>query len=339
MTTFETLNGRGQLGRLRALAERALTAYGIRPARIVPLAHAENSTFRVETSGGGRFVLRIQRVTGTPFHPPRGLPEVGSELMWLSALRRETNLAVPEPMPTTGGSLLTVTASDGVPAPRICVLFRWTPGRFLDAGLTPKHLERVGGFIARLHDHAVRFAPPPGFERWQIEAISDEAGAYIADTVAELGGPRSAATVERLLALAQRSQRQLGTGSDVFGLIHSDLHQQNYLFHRGEVGAIDFDDCGWGHFVYDLAVASSELRHRRDHADLLAAMLRGYRGVRALPAEHERHIDVFVGVRALKLTLWMHEQRDHPGFADWEAEAREGLADLDAITDRLVGSG
>jgi Ser/Thr protein kinase RdoA (MazF antagonist) len=339
MTTFVALSVRGQLGRLRALAEHALTAYDIRPARIVPLAHAENSTFRVDTRRGGRFVLRIQRVTGTPFHPPRGLPEVRSELMWLSALRRETNLVVPEPVPTTEGSLVTVTETEGVPAPRICVLFRWTPGRFLDAGLTAKHLERVGGFIARLHDHAVRFVPPPGFERWHIEEISDEAAAYVADTVAKLGDPRSVATVETLLELTQRSQRELGAGSDVFGLIHSDLHQENYLFDRGEVGAIDFDDCGWGHFVYDLAVASSELRRRRDHPDLLAALLRGYRGVRQLPAEHERHIDVFVGLRALKLALWMHEQRDHPGFADWEAEAREGLADVDAITRRLVGSG
>ncbi len=185
----------------------------------------------------------------------------------------------------------------------------------------------------------MRFAPPPGFERWQIEEISDEAADHIADTVAEIGGPRSVATVERLLAEARRSQHELATESDVFGLIHSDLHQENYLFHRGEVGAIDFDDCGWGHFVYDLAVASSELRYRRDHPDLLAAMLSGYRDVRALPADHERHLEVFLGLRALKLTLWMHEQRDHPGFADWETEVREGLADLDAITRRLVGSG
>jgi Ser/Thr protein kinase RdoA (MazF antagonist) len=329
----------GQLGRLRALAEQALAAYGIPPARVVVLAHAENSTFRVETDGGARFVLRVQRVTGTPFHPRRGLPEVRSELMWLSALRRETSLAVPEPIPTTDGSLLTVAESEDVPAPRFCVLFRWVPGRFLDAGLTPKHLQRVGGFIARLHDHAVRFRPPPGFARWQIEEVSDEAAAYIADTVAELGGPRSVATVETLLAEARRARHELGTGSDVFGLIHSDLHQKNYLFHQGEVGAIDFDDSGWGHFAYDLAVASSELRYRRDHADLHAALLRGYRGVRALPAEHERHVEVFVGLRVLKLTLWMHEQRGHPGFADWEAQAREGLADLDAIRDRLGASG
>ena len=194
--------------------------------------------------------------------------------MWLSALRRETNLAVPEPVPTTEGSLLTVTESERMPRARSASS---SAGRRVGSSmpaLTAKHLNASAAFIARLHDHAVRFAPPPGFERWHIEEVSEEAAAYIADTSAELGGPSSVATVERLLAAGQRSQRELGTGSDVFGLIHSDLHQENYLFDRGEVGAIDFDDCGWGHFAYDLAVASSELRHRRDHADLHAALLR-----------------------------------------------------------------
>jgi len=49
--------------------------------------------------------------------------------MWLSALRRETELAVPEPMPTLDGELFTLVASDAVPEPRVCVLFRWLPGR------------------------------------------------------------------------------------------------------------------------------------------------------------------------------------------------------------------
>jgi Ser/Thr protein kinase RdoA (MazF antagonist) len=61
--------------------------------------------------------------------------------------------------------------------------------------------------------------------------------------------------------MVRQAQRELGASPDVFGLIHSDLHQENYLFHRGRVRAIDFDDCGWGHFVYDLAVTLSELQH------------------------------------------------------------------------------
>jgi Ser/Thr protein kinase RdoA (MazF antagonist) len=90
----------------------------------VPVAHAENTTFRVETPAGDRFVLRIQRITGSPVHPPRGEAEARSELLWLSALRRETDLEVPEPVPANDGALTTVVDVEGVPAPRICALFR-----------------------------------------------------------------------------------------------------------------------------------------------------------------------------------------------------------------------
>jgi Ser/Thr protein kinase RdoA (MazF antagonist) len=335
MRAFEDLSMRGQLGRLRQLAEAALASYEVRPVRLVLLAHVENTTFRVEAADGERFVLRIHRTTGSPAHPPRNVEEVRSEMIWLSTLRRDAGLAVPEPVPTADGALLAVVEAKGLPAPRICVLFRWGPGRFLDAGLTASQLERVGRFIARLHDHAVRFVPPAGFERWRIGDIS-EVAAYATDIVGERCGSRAVSTVRDALGMVDEAQRALGTGPDVFGLIHGDLHQENYFFHRGRVRAIDFDDSGWGYFAYDLAVVLSELHGRPDHAALRAGLLRGYRDVRPLPADHERYLEIFHGLRLVLLTLWILEQRDHPAFADWETEAREGLADLATLVGKVT---
>ena len=68
---FEGLSLRGRLGRFRRLAVRALAAYPISPARLVPLGHMENTIFRVAAVGGERYVLRIRRTTGSPLHPPR----------------------------------------------------------------------------------------------------------------------------------------------------------------------------------------------------------------------------------------------------------------------------
>ena len=331
MEPFEALSVRGQLGRLRRLAEAALADFGVRPAKLVPLAHLENTTFRVDAAGGERYVLRIHRVTGIPVHPVRSAAEVRSEMLWLSALRREAGLAVPEPIPTAGGDLLTIADAAGVPEPRNCVLLRWAEGRFLDAGLTPLHLERVGAFIARLHDHARAFAPPPGFVRGRIGDLSGTVAAHVADLVAQQCGPDASATVETVMSLVSQAQNELGTRPEVFGLIHADLHQENYLFHRGEVRAIDFDDCGWGHFVYDLTVTLSELRWRPDYEARRAGLLRGYRAVRPLPIEHERFIEVFHGLRMLHLTLWFLELRDHPSFSDWEQEVRYGLKELETF--------
>jgi Ser/Thr protein kinase RdoA (MazF antagonist) len=336
MQAFENLSLRGQLGRLRRLALEAVATYEIRPARLVPLGHEENTTFRVETPDGERYVLRIQRTTGSPFHPPRSVDEVRSETIWITAVRRETGLAVPEPVLAPDGSPLAIIEVDGVPEPRVCVLFRWQPGKFLDAGLTPSHLERVGEFTARLHAHAVGFEPPAGFSRWRIEDVSDEAAAYVSDLVGEQCGREAASLAAAIIDLVRRAQRELGTGPDVFGLIHSDLHQENYLFHRAQVRAIDFDDSGWGHYLYDLAVTLSEVGGRLDYEALRAGLLRGYRSIRPLPREHERYLHLFHALRVLKLTLWFIEQRDHPGFAEWEADVRDGLAELQKIADHVA---
>jgi Ser/Thr protein kinase RdoA (MazF antagonist) len=336
--SWNGLSLRRRLGRLRRLATEALDTYGIRPAKLVLLAHVENTTFRVETPTSERFVLRIHRVSGSPLHPPRRLPEVRSEALWLRAIHRDTHLSVPEPVPANDGSIVTVADLPGEPERRLCVLFRWQRGRFLDAGLTPVHLERVGRFIAELHDQSTRFAPPGGFERWQIGDLSGDVRDFIAGEVRAHAGSGSVAVVDEVVGRVLETRRELGTGSDVYGLIHADLHQDNYFFAGQQVCAIDFDDCGWGHHLHDLSVTLSELRGRRRYGSLRVALLRGYRAVRSLPIEHERYLETFNALRTLQLTLWFIERRDEPSFEGWQKDVRDGLTDLEAFVRRTAGN-
>jgi Ser/Thr protein kinase RdoA (MazF antagonist) len=96
------------------------------------------------------------------------------------------------------------------------------------------------------------------------------------------------------------------------GLIHADLHQENFLFHHGEVRAIDFDDCGYGSHLYDLATTISEL----DNPTLRAPLLAGYRTVN--PLDHEEALDDLILLRRLQLTTWVINERHDPQFrATW----------------------
>ena len=314
------------------LATTALTAYDVDPVRIVPLRRGFNTTFRVDTAGGDRLVLRVQR---------RGGPDpamVRSEMAWLAALRRDTHLGVPEPVPTRDGDLQTIVAADGVPESRSCVLYRWVDGRFVDEQLTEGHLARVGAFTARLHIHGAGFEPPPGFRRGAVDHVTTfgrtcedglapevaEHAAALVDAVHPAGGGD---LVRAVIDRARAARAEIGRDPEVFGLVHADLHQENYLFHRGRVRAIDFDDCGYGPFVYDLAVTLSELTNRARYPALRAAMLGGYRTVRPLAVEHERLIDTFIGLRNLQLTMWAVEHRTEPMFRDtWTRWLADGLA-------------
>lgn len=329
---LEWLSRPTQVRRMRRLAWAALRAYDLGEARLTLLAHMFNTTFRVDTAEGRRYVLRIHRA-GTPT-----VESVGAELSWLAALRRDTDLEVPEPVRTRGGQLLAVASVPGVPAPHICVLFRWLEGRLVDAGLTPMHMERVGEIIARLQNHAAQFGPPPGFARgrvdylvesarWLPDPFAPEVVASCRQLVADTLSEGEAAQVVEVIGRVRAVEEALGNGPEAFGLIHADLHHYNLLFRRGRVKAIDFDDCGFGPLLYDLAVPLTMVQGRESYPALRAALLRGYRRVRPLSSEHEVHLDALMALRYLQDTLWVLGWRKHPAIGeDWAAEARQRLA-------------
>jgi Ser/Thr protein kinase RdoA (MazF antagonist) len=331
---FARLSRPARIARFRGLARAALAAYDLPPARLTLLQHQWNTTFRVDT-GAGRYVLRIHR-SGIPT-----VQSVGSELAWLAALTRETALEVPAPVATRDGALLTVAAAPGLPAPCICVLLRWLPGRLLRRGLAPRHLALVGEVMGRLQNHAAGWTPPPGFARgrvdWAREAarglpdpFAPEILAGVAARVAERLSPAEAAPVAGALARARAAEQALGPGG--FGLIHADLHYRNLLFSGGAVRPIDFDDCGFGPWLYDPAVMLSEVLDWPAYPALRAALIAGYRRVRPLSAAHEALIDTFIALRRIQDALWRLDTPAHPALpVDPVAAAREALAPLPAL--------
>jgi Ser/Thr protein kinase RdoA (MazF antagonist) len=347
MQSFETLDRRGQLHRLRRLAHTALQQYALSQPRLTTLRHEHNTTFAAVTADGQRYVLRIHR-------PGQHTAEaIHSELLWLTALRRDTELNVPEPLPAPDGALFTLVEVEGVPEARVCVLFRWQAGRFVYKRLTPTHLAQVGMLTAQLHEHTDRWSPPPEFVRGRIDNLTAEARrrSRVNPTttplgelerhptdedvertlrlVGELCPPEAGAVVQSAIGQIRQMQTTLGYGKDVFGLIHADLHQENYFFQDGRVCAIDFDDCGYGHYLFDLNVTLLEIGHLPQYPALRAALLAGYRRVRALPVAYEVYLNTFWALRRVQLLLWVLESRAHPAFRDeWERWAQEELQEL-----------
>ncbi len=297
MESFTALSHRAQVRRLKRLAAAALANYGLPGARLAPLVHAFNTTFQVTDAGGNRYALRITRPGKST------VTEVQSELTWLVALHRETDLVVPDPVPTRAGTLLTVASATGVPEPRICVLFRWVPGRFVRQRLLPHHLEQVGRLTAQLQDHAQGFQPPPGFTRKRIDDLPATRAAVV-PLVAGVRPPSDVALVEAALDRVTTTLDGLGHGPDAYGLIHSDLHQWNYLFHHGQVHLLDFDDCGYAPFLYDLAVTAFEVEASPHFPALRAALLSGYGATRPLPPDPETVLTTLTQLRRIQNLVW-----------------------------------
>ena len=308
MQAYTRLTSTGRARRLRRLAEAALDHYdGLDDVQLTLLSNTEHALFRVDVSSasrtdGRRFVLRI-------YHPDAyDAASVAVELAWLAALCRETELVVPEPVPARDGALRVSAEAADVPEPRACALFRWVDGRRLKARLSARALERVGRFVAKLHRHAEQYIPPtgPSGQSWSWERVFGDGSVVGPASTDPLLAPEQRAVFTAVAELLRDAMEELGAAPDVFGLIHADLHSSNYLFLGKEVRAIDFEDCGPGYYLYDLAVTIDELEAElADRApELRAALLRGYREVRPLSERHEALLDLFVAMRLAELVRW-----------------------------------
>lgn len=322
-----------------------MARYGLEDARLTLQRHEHNTTFRVDVRAGGPYLLRINRPR---VHTP---DTIGSEMAWLSALRRDTDLCVPEPVAARDGSLVVIASDPGVPEPRVCVLLHWLDGRFVNGRLVPSHLWRVGALAGRLQDHAATWTLPAGFLRPRVDTLTSDAKVDSIGAPPALAGrgdhptaddaDRALQLVEalvstddaglfaRALEIVWATTRTLMRETGAFGLVHGDLHYENVLFHRGEARAIDFDDCGWGFRLYDLAVTLSELEKRPRYVEFQDALIGAYAQARRLPADHAMHINAFLVLRRMQILLWVLESRDHATFRDkWQVWARD---ELDAI--------
>ena len=73
---------------------------------------------------------------------------------------------------------------------------------------------------------------------------------------------------------------------------------------------LDFDDCGWGWFLYDLGAALSFVEDSPRVPELVSAWVRGYRAEAPLSAAEVAELDTFVLLRRLLLVAWLGSHPD-----------------------------
>ena len=121
--------------------------------------------------------------------------------------------------------------------------------------------------------------------------------------------------------------RQLGKTSDNYGLIHGDFLPDNLIVNDGDLALIDFDDCGYGWHLYEMATGLFPQVKQPFFDDLVSAYLEGYRGVRALDDAEAELLPAFIMICGLNYLGWMQKRGAHLKHADrLAAEIINGLS-------------
>lgn len=233
------------------VAKEALIQYPIVYKKLVYLGKSDDVTFRVHTNDDNlNFLIKIHISTSSN----KSKENIESELVWLEALDRDTELVVPIPVRNIEGDLVTVLSTD-YSNKFIVTIHHWVNGTVLNREPTSNETANLALLMAALHKHSMQWNVPDGFNRpiynsdhlysslnqlkqlVNLEFISNEAFVHVEE---------SAHQIAKVIQSHKREQCD-------WGIIHSDLHESNYVFYEDIARPIDFSNCGYGFYLFDMA--------------------------------------------------------------------------------------
>lgn len=316
-------------GALDALANASLALWLLPPdAKARRINVSENVTYLVE-GAGQKAVLRLHRPA---YHSRRAIE---CELAWANALREAGAVRTPQARAGRDGVTVQIAQASGLS--RFAVLFD-----FVDGNAPDESQDLTGGFTqlgviaARMHRHSRTWSRPASFERlrWDADAVFGPDATWGDWRDAPNVTSQVSSILEPVQALICQRLATFGQGPDRFGLIHADMRLANLLIDPSGTVVIDFDDCGFGWFLYDFAAAISFIEDHPQVPALREAWIDGYRQVQPLPDVQEAEIDTFVMLRRMALLAWIgshieapEPQALAPHFADGTAALGQAYLD------------
>jgi Ser/Thr protein kinase RdoA (MazF antagonist) len=311
MKPYNELTRLGQLRRMRKLAEAALQRYGLSNATLTFQHYEGNVIFRVDVPGDDSsskyetFVPNRYNMRILSMNDPEAT--VG-ELTWLAALCKGTGLPVPEPVPTLDGKLFTTVMTPGVPQGRLVSMMRWVDGQQLsEKSLRSHHVRSWGKMVGQLHTFAVGWTPPKGYKRFQWDWEGILGNGFLCTPVDELVArmpQKYQKPFEIVSSETRKAMDALGKGPEAYGIVHIDMYLENVLFKGGEARLIDFEDCGFGYYAYDLGIILSQWFGKPEMDWFREVFFEGYAETNSLAAEQYEYIDLFIATRFADFTLW-----------------------------------
>lgn len=289
------------MNRLAGVARDALRQYDVSPdASISLLDVSENATFRVDGTDGSTVILRVHRLN---YHSKKA---INSEISWLDALRKDAGVRTPAPVASINGERVVLGRDGETGEQRSCALFEFLPGTAPTED-DVVNFEQLGEVTARMHLHSRIWKRPAGFTRfsWDLDAAFGEQPRWGRWRDAPGVDTEELKILSRLESKISQRLRHYGMSPERFGLVHADTRLANLLVDGGNVSVIDFDDCGFSWFLYDLGTAVSFFEEKPHVPELIDHWLTGYRRVARLSGRDEREIWTFILYRRLLLAAWI----------------------------------
>lgn len=320
------------------IAEDALEKYGWQDrdeSKLIVLS--ENATYMVRNKQNGKKdgVLRISR---PGYHT---LNELNSEMKWLKQINDYTPLVVANPIRGLDGeNIQQVRGKDG--NNYFCVICEYLSGSAPDENNEAQMVRQfryLGETTAYLHRQTEIWNGTSRLERmeWNYDTIIGEHAAWGRWNDFQDMTPEAEALLTEVSGIIKKRLERYGKTEDNYGLIHADLRLANLLLEEDQIKVIDFDDCGFGWHLHDLASALSFIEEKPIVPKLVNAWLDGYKKVLPFTDTDFEEIDTFIMMRRMQLTAWLASHRESGPVAELSRGWMDGTIELAERYVRLFG--
>lgn len=307
------------------ILEQARLRYHVVPSREIRMGVTGNRVFEVR-KGQTAFILRAAAYT------PERHAHTAFELNWMAYLS-DTLSGIVKPQKSVRGDYVeTVRVADKA---YILCLFEKAPGKTVDAGNPAAFNEtlyfNLGALMGDMHRLTVDYpgnVRTPAFEwtgatnAWRYDRVIDDA------------------------AVRRRQQQyfdEIGTlpiSRESYGIIHWDIHADNFFVDNGKIKLFDFDACQFNWYAADMASAiffmvmkgagplarKSEAERTAFAEAYLLAYLKGYAQSHTVSEYWIKKLDLFMRYQMCDEYLsaqffWPDEHMaDRAWYLDWHRE-------------------
>jgi len=230
------------------------------------------------------------------------------EMEWLDFLHK-SEIPVSMPLPMKDGRLVaSLTSNHGGKYHAVCA-FEKAQGKHCDKD-DPKTwneivIEDWGFVMGSIHRETKEFQVSDiRFTRETFDGKDIDGSDVLERTFAQIPAIQKFADtlIPNLLSLPRTK--------DTWGLIHNDLHQNNFFVKNNKVYAFDFDDSIYGYFALDIGIALHHALHnangKPDAEKIIVHFMQGYKRANKLDEQSLKSILSFMKYRQLCNFAWIY---------------------------------
>ncbi len=298
-----------------AILHTAMECYEIPAGKINELNAFESFIYEFERLNG-QFILRIGHSSR------RSEALIHGEVDWINYLAG-CGVTVARAVLSRQGHLIE-PIEDGQGGQFLCTAFARAPGREIQPHLiNERFFKAYGRLMGRIHTASKAYVPTnPAWRRYEWDSSINN--------TTENQLPSQEKLILKRFHVLHNYLRRLPRGPAEYGMIHQDAHPGNFFVDEDyTITLFDFDDCVYGHFIYDIAmvvfyISLQEKDPQEFMTRFLPAFLTGYAAENHLDSRWLKEIPFFLKFREVDLFAAILFAFGNTAYDNWTANFMRG---------------